>query len=93
VDACKTYGFEPDIKFETSGFSLCHKLVSQNKGISVTVDFVSDDLSQGNLVLIPFTDLEARWEPCMLIRKHEDISPDIISFRKHVKKWIASGRR
>lgn len=93
VEACRAQGFEPDIKFETSGFSLCHKLVSQNKGISVTVDFISDDLSQKELVLVPFTDLKERWEPCMLIRKHEDISPDIEAFRRHVRKWIASGRR
>ena len=42
VNKCREAGFEPNIMFETSGFSLCHKMVRENKGISVTVDFVSD---------------------------------------------------
>ena len=39
VDKCREAGFEPNLVFETSGFSLCHKMVQQNKGISVTVEF------------------------------------------------------
>ena len=46
VEKCRKAGFEPNIVFETSGFSLCHKMVQQNKGISVTVDFIFDDMKQ-----------------------------------------------
>lgn len=89
-EACRKHGFRPNIMFESSGFSLCHKLVSQNKGISVTVDFISADLARQNLVLIPFTDLEVRWEPCMLIRKSEETSDDILLFQRHIRKWLSS---
>ena len=37
VEKCQAAGFEPNIVFETSGFSLCHKMVKKKKGISVTV--------------------------------------------------------
>ena len=43
---CEEAGFQPDIAFQTSGFSLCHKMVKENKGISVTVDFVFDDMKE-----------------------------------------------
>ena len=56
LDKCREAGFEPDIVFETSGFSLCHKMVQQNKGISVTVDFIFEDMKQKGLVMIPFDD-------------------------------------
>ena len=54
LEKCRQAGFEPEIAFETSGFSLCHRMVQKNKGISVTVDFIFDDMGQGNTVMIPF---------------------------------------
>lgn len=53
VKKCQEAGFEPNIVFGTSGFSLFHKMVQQNKGISVTVDFVFDDMTGNDLVMIP----------------------------------------
>ena len=53
---CEEAGFQPDIAFQTSGFSLCHKMVKENKGISVTVDFVFDDMKEQGLRLIPFSE-------------------------------------
>lgn len=49
VDKCREAGFEPNIIFETSGFSLCHKMVRENKGITVTVDFISDEVVSSKL--------------------------------------------
>ena len=31
VNKCREAGFEPNIVFETSGFSLCHKIVEKGK--------------------------------------------------------------
>ena len=88
VEKCKAAGFSPNIVFETSGFSLCHKMVRKNKGISVVVDFVFDDMGDDSMVLLPFCDGNYEWTTYMLTRKDKDISPDILLFQKHVVKWM-----
>lgn len=88
VEKCKLAGFTPNIIFETSGFSLCHKMVRKNKGISVVVDFVFDDMGDDSMTLIPFCDGNYEWTTYTLTRKEKDISPDILLFRKHVVKWM-----
>lgn len=88
VNKCRKAGFEPNIAFETSGFSLCHKMVRENKGISVTVDFVSDDMGHDNMVLIPFADGIYEWKICMLTRKNEIPGNGVDIFQKHVKSWM-----
>lgn len=90
VNRCREAGFEPNIVFETSGFSLCHKMVKENKGISVTVDFISDDMRRegDGMVLIPFSDGEYEWKMCMLTRKGETPGNGVELFQKHVKEWL-----
>ena len=88
VDKCREAGFEPNIIFETSGFSLCHKMVRENKGITVTVDFISDDMGVSNMVLIPFSDGKYEWKICMLTRKNEVVGNGVDLFQKHVKEWM-----
>lgn len=90
---CKTAGFEPDIVFETSGFSLCHKMVQQNKGISVTVDFIFEDMHQEDLVMLPFEEGPFYWETYMLTREGKADNPDIQLFHGHVMHWMEEIRR
>lgn len=72
---CREAGFEPNILFETSGFSLCHKMVRQNRGISVTVDFIFEDMRDPELRTIPFSDGNYRWTTCMITRKEDLENP------------------
>lgn len=88
VNQCRAAGFEPNIVFETSGFSLCHKMVSENKGISVTVDFISDDMRKDNLIRLPFSDGTYEWKMCMITRKNDIISPAIQIFQNHIIQWV-----
>ena len=88
VNKCHEARFEPNIIFETSGFSLCHKMVRENKGITVTVDFVSDDMGHSNMVLIPFSDGIYEWKICMLTRKNEVVGNGVDLFQRHVKTWM-----
>lgn len=87
VEKCREAGFEPNIVFETSGFSLCHKMVRQNKGISVTVDFIFDDMTGENLVMVPFEGEPLYWITNMMIREGNVINTDVELFGKHVLKW------
>lgn len=93
LDACKEADFVPNIVFETSGFSLCHKMVKQRKGISVTVDFVFDDMKDSSLVLIPFEpdrngEYPLLWSICMLLRKDQVPGNAVRLFSDHVKGWM-----
>ena len=88
MDRCRAAGFEPDIMFETSGFSLCHKMVKANKGISVTVDFVFDDMKEKGMKLIPFSDGLYEWRICMLTRKGDTLNDVVHIFKEHVIQWM-----
>mgnify|MGYP000364508510 CR=1 FL=1 len=81
MEKCAESGFEPDIIFQTSGFSLCHKMVKENKGISVVVDFVYDDMREEGMKLIPFSDGIYEWKACMLTRRDEEENEGVQCFR------------
>ena len=88
VNKCREAGFEPDIAFNTSGFSLCHKMVRDNKGISVTVDFISDDMHEKNdgLVRIPFSDGGYEWKIRLLTRKGDVPGNGVDLFINHIRE-------
>ena len=92
VGRCREAGFEPDIAFETSGFSLCHKMVRQGKGISVTVDFIFEDMTDPDLVMIPFVPDTLYWITYMQTREGTIPNEDLILFRDHVLRWLAAIR-
>ena len=68
--------------------SLCHKMVKANKGISVTVDFVFDDMKEKGMKLIPFSDGVYEWKICMITRKGDSPSEAVETFKQHVMRWM-----
>jgi len=85
---CEQAGFSPNIVFATSGFSLCHRMVRKNKGISVTLDFMAADMGSDEMVTIPFEDEDMYWETYMLTRGGEQATPDVALFRDFVMDWM-----
>ena len=57
-------------------------------GISVTVDFIFEDMRDPELVTIPFSDGHYHWTTCMLTRKEDLDNPDLLLFRNHVLHWM-----
>ena len=90
---CEEAGFQPDIAFQTSGFSLCHKMVKANKGISVTVNFIFDDMKEEGMKMIPFSDGDYEWKVCMITRKEEEENEAVQCFRKFIQEWIEKIKR
>ena len=88
TEKCRQAGFEPKIVFQTSGFSLCHKMVSANKGISVAVDFIYEDMKKSGMKLIPFSDGIYEWKACMLTRKEEKENEAVRLFGEHIVQWL-----
>ena len=84
---CEACGVQPNIVFETSGLILCHKMVRQNKGISVTVDYMLQDALYDNVIAIPFEDCDAVWEPCMILKKDTVLSHNMQTFIEFILNW------
>lgn len=77
--SCRRAGFEANVIYCTSGFSLCHKLTAQKRGISVIVNRISDDMSKQGLKIIPIED-SFSWEVYMIYKsKYKNYW--------HIKKW------
>ncbi len=97
MEKCRLAGFTPHIVFETSGFSLCHKMVRANKGVSLSLGFMFDDMSgDDTMVLIPFSDGSYPWETYMLTREKPAPDSDLKLFRDHILEWmneIKAGKR
>lgn len=66
--SCQQAGFEPNILFNTSGFSLCHKLTAQHRGISIVVDKISKDMSRDGIRTIPIAD-SFLWQAVLIYQK------------------------
>ena len=84
---CQLYKVVPNIVFETSGLILCHKMVRQNKGISITVDYMLQDASYDNVVAIPLADPAAVWEPCIILKKGTVLSHNMQTFIEFILHW------
>ena len=68
-ERCRNAGFEPNILFQTSGFSLCHKLCKEKRGVSLAVDEIRQDMDSEHLRTIPFAD--PFWWQAVIFCKHE----------------------
>lgn len=86
INKCKKYGFEPDIIFGTSGYSLCHKLCSEGKGISLTLRSNYVDMKNTGLVTIPFEE-DFKWQIYMIIKKGKYIEKSIKQLIDFAYDW------
>lgn len=87
LEHCKKAGVKPNIIFLTSGFSLCHKLCAENKYVSITMDFISGDMKNSDLVAIPFQDKNLKWTISMISKKG-NISDNLRIFEDYTLDWM-----
>lgn len=85
--SCQKEGFEPNIIFNTSGFSLCHKLAAQHRGISIVVDLISTDMIQKGLKRIPIRD-SFDWNVLMIYQKRFANYKQIVAWKKYTMEWV-----
>lgn len=84
---CWNRGFEPDIVFETNGFDLCYKMCRLKRGISVTIDFVHEDMNTEGLVMIPFAEDDMIWEIGLLTLKDRAMESSVEKFYKYIENY------
>lgn len=86
VNKCRKYGFEPNIIFGTSGYSLCHKLCAEGKGISLTLKSNCVDMKNAELITIPFEE-DFKWQIYMIIKKQKQIEKNIEQLIQFTYSW------
>lgn len=87
---CWNKGFEPEIVFETNGFDLCYKMCRMKKGISVTVDFVHEDMKNDGLCMIPFAEPDMVWEVGILTLKDSPSDLAVEKFVRFLEEYLAT---
>lgn len=68
INKCREAGFEPEIYFTTMEMILVHNLSRLNKGVGVSVHFISNDVA--NVRPITFIDPSCTWEVCLITKKN-----------------------
>lgn len=76
---CLRAGFEANVIYCTSGFSLCHKLTAQRRGISVIVNRISADMSAEGMKILPIEN-SFLWQVNLVCREKE-------KNLRHIRKW------
>lgn len=83
---CTKEGILPDFYFKTSGFSLCYKFCREEKANTVSMDFIFQDMSEGLLRRIPFTE-HPMWNVALIRRNSMPLSPCLHAFRDYTEAW------
>ncbi len=87
IGACREAGFEPNILFCTSGFSLCHKLCAQKRGCSLVVNEISSDMRAAGLKKVKLRQ-NIPWEAVMICRKEESHFPQVQRLRRYTGEYL-----
>lgn len=85
---CWLKGFEPNIVFESSSFDICYKMCRAQKGISVVLDFVHEDMKTDGLVRIPFSDSDMALEVAFLTPKNRADDHAVEKFCSYLKNIL-----
>lgn len=87
VNQCRKYDFEPNILFNTSGYSLCHKLCAQGKGSSITLRSNCKDMINDGLCAIPFKD-QLIWSVYLITKKNSVQNNNVDLLKDYIFKWV-----
>ena len=88
VKKCESVGFSPNISFDISEISMAHKFCNLNYGISVTVDYIMQDIHLDNVYALPFEDESCTWKIYMITKKDAYLPHTVKRFINYVKRWF-----
>lgn len=83
-EQCHKAGFEPHVELETMELILIHNFSRYNKGVGVSVDFITHDLA--DVKSIPFKP-ELPWEVCIITKKGKKLSPVEQCFLQYIEQF------
>ena len=91
VSRCRKAGFEPNIQLATMELILVHNLSSTNNGVGVSVEFVSNQIP--NINVVRFNDESFTWEICLTTKKGRVLSAAAKTFMDYtlgMKEMVAT---
>jgi len=86
VEKCKNAGFSPDINFDICEISMAHKFCKLNYGVSITVDYVMQDMQFDEVRSLSFEDETCTWKIYMITKKDSYMTHTAKNFMTHVKR-------
>lgn len=86
INKCRAYHFEPSIIFNTSGYSLCHKLCAQGRGASITLRSIWQDMKNEQLSTVKFAE-DFRWNVYVITKKDKVLSRNLKVFKEYILRW------
>ncbi len=75
--------------FNTSGFSLCYKLLREHEANTVSMPFIFDDMKSDDARLIPLQE-HPQWNVALVYRKGEEVSEMMQKFVDFVTEWCGT---
>lgn len=88
INACKEEGVEPSSILKTGEIFITYKMSSLNKGIGISVDFVSKDLLFSNVKSIPIISNKLTWDVTVIKKKGKKLSSECQTFLKELKNLV-----
>ncbi|MDD2978473.1 MAG: LysR family transcriptional regulator [Hespellia sp.] len=85
-EALEERGVKCRFYFETSGFSMCYKLCKQQKGNTVSMDFIFDDMGNTDLKKIPFKE-HIMWNVGIMYKDNVPVSSLDNKLISYANKW------
>lgn len=88
INVCKEEDIKPNIVQTTGEIFITYKMSSLNKGIGISVDFVSKDLLFSNVNSIPLISDKFTWDVIIIKKKGAKLSSTAEKFLKSIKNEI-----
>ncbi|WP_409227173.1 LysR family transcriptional regulator [Gudongella sp. SC589] len=90
LQACRTKGVSPNIVHTTGEIFVTYKMSSLDRGIGISVDFVSEDLSFSNVKSIPIICDIFTWDVTVIAKKDKALGWAGENFVKYLKSYYNS---
>lgn len=84
IKSCKDEGIEPSSILKTGEIFITYKMSSLNKGIGISVDFVSKDLFFSNVKSIPIINDKFTWDVTVIKKKGKILCSECEIFLKEL---------
>ncbi|PKM59985.1 MAG: hypothetical protein CVU99_10500 [Firmicutes bacterium HGW-Firmicutes-4] len=85
---CEENGLVPNIVFTTGDIRMVHRMVRQNKGIGLTIDFITEDFQTPYVRDIEFIDSTFTWDVFLAWKIGSQMSPVCQKFIHHIKSYL-----
>ncbi|WP_081654832.1 LysR family transcriptional regulator [Megamonas hypermegale] len=86
LNLCYKEHIQPNIYFNTSGFSLSYKLCKEGKGNTISMDFIFEDMKDKSLRKIPFQE-HPMWNVAIVYRKDCFLSDNMKKLIQFSCEW------